>query len=100
MRFGIFKEQQQIIQDINREEILTDDPGLENIPLDLDPARKNLGELISLSAALLISGQFWYLDKGGAHVVLYLPLILLMMYRPNLSAKTAYTPEVKPTYRL
>ena len=64
------------------------------------PARKNLGELISLSAALLISGQFWYLDKGGAHVVLYLPLILLMMYRPNLSAKTAYTPEVKPTYRL
>ena len=64
------------------------------------PARKNLGELISLSAALLIAGQFWYLDKGGAHVVLYLPLLLLMMYRPNLSAKTAYTPEVKPTYRV
>jgi hypothetical protein len=51
------------------------------------PAEKNLGELIALSAALLVSSQFWYLDEGGTMVLLYLPLILLMMFRPNLAAK-------------
>ena len=29
------------------------------------PAEKSLAELISLSGALLVSSQFWYLDKGG-----------------------------------
>jgi hypothetical protein len=51
------------------------------------PARKNLGELIAMSAALLVASQFWYLDKGGTLVLLYLPLILLMMFRPTLTAK-------------
>ena len=37
------------------------------------PAEKNLAELIALSAALLVASQFWYLDKGGALVMLYLP---------------------------
>jgi hypothetical protein len=53
------------------------------------PLEKNLGELISLSAALLIAGQFWYLDAGGTLVILYLPLIVLMMFRPNLAARRA-----------
>jgi hypothetical protein len=51
------------------------------------PAGKNLGELIALSAALLVASQFWYLEKGGTLVLLYLPLVLLMMFRPNLAAK-------------
>jgi hypothetical protein len=51
------------------------------------PADKNLGELIALSAALLVASQFWYLDEGGTLVLLYLPLILLMMFRPNLASK-------------
>jgi hypothetical protein len=51
------------------------------------PARKNLGELIALSAALLVASQFWYLDKGGTLILLYLPLVLLMMFRPTLTAK-------------
>ena len=42
------------------------------------PAEKNLGELIAMSAALLIASQFWYLDEGGTLVLLYLPLLLLM----------------------
>lgn len=53
------------------------------------PAEKNLGELIALSAALLIASQFWYLDEGGALILTYLPLVLLMVFRPNLSAKLA-----------
>jgi hypothetical protein len=53
------------------------------------PGEKNLGTLISQSAALLVAGQFWYLDKGGTLVLLYLPLVLLMMFRPNLTSKRA-----------
>jgi len=51
------------------------------------PTEKNLGELIALTAALLIASQFWYLDEGGTLVLLYLPLVLLMMFRPNLATK-------------
>ncbi len=51
------------------------------------PMEKNLGELIALSAAQLVASQFWYLAEGGTLVLLYLPLVLLMMFRPNLSTK-------------
>lgn len=51
------------------------------------PGQKNLGELIALSAAVLLGSQFWYLQKGGTLVLLYLPLYLLMVFRPNLSHK-------------
>jgi len=54
------------------------------------PPNKNLGELIALSAALLAAGQFWYLEAGGTLVLLYLPLVILMMFRPNLAIKQAY----------
>jgi hypothetical protein len=51
------------------------------------PTRKNLGELIALSAALLVASQFWYLDEGGALVQLYMPIVVLMVFRPNLTEK-------------
>ncbi len=51
------------------------------------PAEKHLGEVISMSAAMLIFSQFWYLEKGGTLVLLYQPLILLMMFRPNLQPR-------------
>ncbi|GAC1474402.1 MAG: hypothetical protein NVSMB9_24730 [Isosphaeraceae bacterium] len=51
------------------------------------PMEKNLGELIALSAALLVASQFWYLDEGGTLVLLYLPMVILMIFRPNLSTK-------------
>jgi len=59
------------------------------IATTLLPFDKNLGELIALSAALLVASQFWYLDAGGTLVVLYLPLLILMMFRPNLATKKA-----------
>ncbi len=59
------------------------------IVFTLLPANKNLGELIALSAVVLVASQFWYLDAGGTLVVLYLPLVILMMFRPNLAAKRA-----------
>ncbi len=51
------------------------------------PARKDLAQLIALSAALLAASQFWYLDKGGTLVLLYLPLALLVMFRPTMNAR-------------
>jgi hypothetical protein len=56
------------------------------------PTDKNLGELIALSAALLVASQFWYLDEGGTLVLLYLPMVLLMMFRPNLATKRPFLP--------
>ncbi|WP_439622453.1 hypothetical protein [Gemmata sp.] len=50
------------------------------------PSPKNLSHLISLSAALLIGVQFWHADRGGVYVLWYLPLLVLLVFRPNLSA--------------
>jgi hypothetical protein len=55
------------------------------------PAPKNLAHLLALSAALLIGCQFWYADKGGVYVLWYLPLLLLLMFRPNLADRQAPT---------
>jgi hypothetical protein len=60
------------------------------------PARKNLAELISLSAALLVASQFWYLDKGGTLVLLYLPLVILKMFRPTMTARRPLATPLQP----
>jgi hypothetical protein len=51
------------------------------------PSPKNLAHLIALSAAVFIGIQFWYADQGGVYVLWYLPLYLLMMFRPNLAER-------------
>jgi hypothetical protein len=50
------------------------------------PSPKNLSHLIALSAAVLMGVQFWHADRGGVYVLWYLPLVLLMVFRPNLSS--------------
>jgi hypothetical protein len=59
------------------------------------PSEKNLAELISLSALLLVASQFWYLEKGGTLVMLYLPLAIAMMFRPTLSIRRPLSPALK-----
>ncbi len=49
------------------------------------PAPKNLAHVLALSAAILIGLQFWYADQGGIFVLWYLPLLVLLTFRPNLS---------------
>jgi hypothetical protein len=61
------------------------------------PARKTLAELISMSAALLAASQFWYLDKGGTLVLLYLPLAILMMFRPTMTARKPLATPLQPS---
>lgn len=49
------------------------------------PAPKNLAHVLALSAAALIGIQLWYADQGGVYVLWYLPFLLLLVFRPNLS---------------
>jgi len=60
------------------------------------PAGKNLAELISMSAAVLVASQFWYLDKGGTLVLLYLPLAILMMFRPTITRRKPIASPLQP----
>ncbi len=50
------------------------------------PMPKNLAHVLALSAAVLIGIQFWCADNGGVYVLWYLPFLLLLVFRPNLSA--------------
>lgn len=50
------------------------------------PREKTLATLIALSLTLILGVQFWHPDRGGSYVLWYLPLLLLMIFRPNLSA--------------
>lgn len=59
------------------------------------PPQKNLADLIALSVALVLGVQFWYSDRGGAYVLWYLPLLVVMLFRPNLSEVRAPAPAVK-----
>jgi hypothetical protein len=53
------------------------------------PTQKNLGTLISSSAAVMLGTQFWHLDRGGIYMGWYLPLLLLTVFRPNLEDRVA-----------
>ncbi|QEH33017.1 hypothetical protein OJF2_15120 [Aquisphaera giovannonii] len=66
------------------------------VVLTIFPGRKSLAELIALSAALLVASQFWYLDKGGTLVLLYLPLVILMMFRPTMVARRTVAAPLQP----
>src|SRR5262249_28464512 len=46
---------------------------------------KNLAHVLALSAAVLVGMQFWYADQGGVYILWYLPLLLLLVFRLNLS---------------
>jgi hypothetical protein len=60
------------------------------------PCPKNLAHAVALSAAVLIALQFWYADQGGVYVLWYLPLYLLMVFRPKLSERRP--PITKPEH--
>jgi hypothetical protein len=55
------------------------------------PAQKNLGTLLSCSAAVMLATQFWHGYGGGTYMAWYLPLVLLTIFRPNLEDRVALT---------
>ena len=59
--------------------------------LALWPAQKNLGSLLSCSAAVMLAAQFWHPYRGGLYMAWYLPLLVLTIFRPNLEDRLAVT---------
>jgi hypothetical protein len=59
------------------------------ITLAVWPAQKNLGTLMSCSAAVMIGTQFWHAWGGGQLMAWYVPLALLTIFRPNLEDRVA-----------
>jgi uncharacterized membrane protein len=55
------------------------------------PPQKNLGTLLSCSAAVMLSSQFWHANQGGLFIAWYLPLLLLTIFRPNLEDRIAFS---------
>ena len=53
------------------------------------PRRKDIGVLISYSAAIMVSIQFWHGFGGGLYVAWYVPLALLAFFRPNVEGRLA-----------
>jgi hypothetical protein len=61
------------------------------------PAPKDLSHVLALSCVVLLGIQFWDSDRGGVYVLWYLPYLLLLVFRPNLSA---YRPPNIPDFWL
>jgi hypothetical protein len=59
------------------------------------PAQKNLGTLLSCSAAVMLASQFWHAHQGGLYMAWYLPLLILTIFRPNLEDRVAMS-AVRP----
>jgi len=60
-----------------------------SLALAFIPAQKNLGTLLSCSAAVMVAVQFWNGHGGGLFIAWYLPLLLLTIFRPNLEDRVA-----------
>lgn len=59
------------------------------------PRRKNLEHLMAHSTAIIVATQLWYPRQGGAYVLWYLPLLLMVVFRPRLSH--LFPPELRRT---
>ncbi|MFM9059980.1 MAG: hypothetical protein ACKOSQ_12810, partial [Planctomycetaceae bacterium] len=66
------------------------------------PTPKNLGTLLSCTAVVLLGSQFWKAHNGGLFMAWYLPVLLLVVFRPNLENRVAVlmlSPEWFPRRR-
>jgi hypothetical protein len=49
------------------------------------PRNKTLEHVIANSAAIIVGTQFWYPQQGGVYSLWYVPLLLVLIFRPTLS---------------
>ena len=63
------------------------------------PRQKDIGTLISYSAAIMVSIQFWHGFGGGLYVAWYVPLALLVFFRPNVEGRIAINELVERVRR-
>lgn len=69
------------------------------VMLTIWPLQKNLEHLLAHSATTVVATQFWYPQEGGVYVLWYLPLAIIVMFRPRLNHLTAQPPRVTPESR-
>ncbi|MDA1013690.1 MAG: hypothetical protein O3A00_04455 [Planctomycetota bacterium] len=53
--------------------------------LTIWPLQKNVEHLMAASTAIVVGAQVWYPHHGGVFVLWYLPLFLVVMFRPRLT---------------
>lgn len=58
---------------------------LMTVGLTVWPRQKNLEHLLAYSTAIIVGTQFWYPQQGGVYLLWYLPLLLLVIFRPRLA---------------
>ncbi|HUQ69211.1 MAG TPA: hypothetical protein VM165_06800 [Planctomycetaceae bacterium] len=59
--------------------------GVVLVTLTIWPLEKNLEHLLAHSASTIVATQFWYPHEGGIFVLWYLPLALVVAFRPRLA---------------
>lgn len=52
--------------------------------LALSPGRKNLGNLMAHTTAIIVATQFWYPQQGSVYVLWYLPMLLMVVFRTQM----------------
>ncbi len=52
--------------------------------LTIWPRRKNLGHLMSHTTAIIIATLLWYPQHGSVYLLWYLPMFLMVVFRPRL----------------
>ena len=55
------------------------------VSLTIWPRKKTLEHLLAHSAALIVGTQFWYTQQAGTYLLWYLPLLLMVVFRPRLA---------------
>jgi len=66
-----------------------------SLSLGLWPAHKNLGTLLSCSAAVMLGAQYCQGHEGGLYMAWYLPLLVLTIFRPNLEDRVALSAVIE-----
>jgi hypothetical protein len=64
------------------------------VVLTIWPRQKTFEHLLSHSTALVAATQFWYPQQGGVYLLWFLPLTLMVVFRPRLAHLVP--PEKKP----
>jgi hypothetical protein len=65
--------------------------------LTIWPTKKNFEHLIAHSTAIVVGTQFWYPQQGGIYLLWYLPLLLVVVFRPALAH--LLPPDMTPVAR-
>ena len=63
--------------------------GILLLVLTIWPRKKTLEQLVSHSAAVVLAIQFWYPHEGGVYLLWYLPLLLIVVFRPHVVRRPA-----------